>query len=123
MASEGIVVCDLADTIERPILPVMAGHAHLLIIRDGARLVACERTCPHEQADLAHGRCHDGKLFCPRHYASFDLDTGQISSGWSAPALRLFPVTLRDGRVEVRMPCSASTPPSDRRSRPGSGSD
>ena len=123
MAAQGIVVCDLADTIDNPILPVRAGQAHLLIIRDGDRLVACERACPHEQADLAHGRCTDGKLFCPRHYAWFDLDTGRVSPGWSAPALRLFPVTLRDGRVEVRVPHGASTQPADRKSPPGSASD
>ena len=104
MAAEGIVVCDLADTIDKAILPVKAGQTHLLIIRDGDRLVACERACPHEQADLALGRCAGGKLFCPRHYAWFDLDNGRISPGWTAPALRLFAVTIRNNRVAVRLP-------------------
>lgn len=98
-----VVVCRLADTIRRPILPVTAGRTQLLIIRDGDRIHACERACPHEQADLALGRCADGKLYCPRHYAWFDLSDGQISPGWTAPALRLFPVTVRDARIVVRM--------------------
>jgi len=104
-AAEGseIVVCDLAATIDRPILPVAAGRTQLLIIRNGDRIVACARACPHEQADLALGRCTDGKLYCPRHYAWFDLGDGHISAGWIAPALRLFPVTVREGRVVVRV--------------------
>jgi hypothetical protein len=36
-----------------PILPVQAGDQQLLIVRDSDRIVACERACPHEQADLA----------------------------------------------------------------------
>jgi len=98
-----VVVCALSDTIDQPILPVTVGRAQLLVIRDGDRLVACERACPHEQADLALGRCADGKLYCPRHYAWFDLSDGHISPGWIAPALRLFPVKVRDGRVVVRV--------------------
>jgi 3-phenylpropionate/trans-cinnamate dioxygenase ferredoxin subunit len=97
-------VCSVADTIERPILPVQAGTQQLLIVRDGERLVACERTCPHEQADLALGHCRDGKLFCPRHFAWFDLGDGAISPGWPARALKLFPIVVRDGEVAVVLP-------------------
>jgi 3-phenylpropionate/trans-cinnamate dioxygenase ferredoxin component len=43
----------------------------LLLVRDGERIIACERVCPHEQADLSLGHLKDGRLFCPRHLASF----------------------------------------------------
>jgi 3-phenylpropionate/trans-cinnamate dioxygenase ferredoxin subunit len=83
---------------------VRAGDQQLLIIRDGDRIVACERACPHEQADLALGRCSNGKLFCPRHFACFDLRDGTVSAGWSMRALRLYPVAIRDGAVAVYVP-------------------
>ncbi|HMK79889.1 MAG TPA: Rieske (2Fe-2S) protein [Xanthobacteraceae bacterium] len=110
-AAEGsdVVVCDLSDTIDRPILPVTVERTQLLVIRDGERIVACERACPHEQADLALGRCADGKLYCPRHYAWFDLGTGQISPGWIAPPLQLFPVMVRGDQVVVRLSASPYT--------------
>jgi 3-phenylpropionate/trans-cinnamate dioxygenase ferredoxin component len=107
-AGSEVVVCDLSATIEKPILPVSVGRTQLLIVRDGERLVACARACPHEQADLALGRCADGKLYCPRHYAWFDLNDGRISGGWIAPPLRLFPITVRDGRVVVTVPSQNS---------------
>ncbi|WP_235884458.1 Rieske 2Fe-2S domain-containing protein [Bradyrhizobium frederickii] len=50
---------------------------------------ACERACPHEQADLGRGHVAAGRRFCPRHAASFDLRDGPISSGWPSPPLRL----------------------------------
>jgi len=98
------VVCSVQATIDRPILPVRAGDQQLLIIRDGDRLVACERACPHEQADLALGRCSGGKLFCPRHFAWFDLRDGKVSAGWDVRALRLYDVTIADREVVVLVP-------------------
>ncbi|GJE02731.1 Rieske (2Fe-2S) protein [Methylobacterium isbiliense] len=77
---------------DRSLTPVRAGTRHLVLIRDGARVVAAERACPHEGADLALGRCAAGRLHCPRHLASFDLRSGTVSPGWSFRALRLFPV-------------------------------
>jgi len=105
--SAEVVVCDIADMVDRPILPVQAGERQLLILRDGDRIVACERACPHEQADLALGRCHNGRLFCPRHYASFDLSDGTVSAGWSVRPLRLYAVVVRDGQIAVLLRHSA----------------
>ncbi|MCJ2074192.1 Rieske (2Fe-2S) protein [Methylobacterium sp. E-041] len=61
-------------------------------MRDGERLVAAERACPHEGADLSLGRCAAGRIHCPRHLASFDLRSGKVSPGWSFRALRLYRV-------------------------------
>src|SRR5947199_5213885 len=96
-----IAVCSVQASIEAPILPIRAGDRQLLIVRDGDRLVACERACPHEQADLALGRCSGGKLFCPRHFAWFDLSDGTVAGGWVTRPLRLYPVVVRDGEIAV----------------------
>lgn len=87
-----------------------AGGQHLLIIRDGDQLWACERTCPHEQADLALGRYADGKLLCPRHLAWFNLSSGEVSAGWTVRLLRVLPVRIRGDTVEIDVseaPCSS----------------
>ena len=99
-----IVVCSVQASIDAPILPVRAGDRQLLIVRDGDRIVACERACPHEQADLALGRCAGGKLFCPRHFAWFDLRDGKISGGWTARPLRLYPVIVTEREIAVEVP-------------------
>ena len=79
----------------RDIAPVLVGPHHLILVRTGERVVAADRACPHEGADLALGRCSEGRLLCPRHLAWFDLRSGRVSAGWSFCGLRLFPVERR----------------------------
>jgi 3-phenylpropionate/trans-cinnamate dioxygenase ferredoxin component len=77
------------------------GAIDLLLIQDGDRIFACERFCPHEQADLSLGRISDGRLFCPRHLASFDLVDGNISAGWPSRALRVHPARIEDDKIWI----------------------
>jgi 3-phenylpropionate/trans-cinnamate dioxygenase ferredoxin component len=77
---------------DRTLVPITVGGHQLLLVRDGERIVAAERACPHEGADLGLGRCAGGRLHCPRHLASFDLRDGSVSPGWSFRALRLFEI-------------------------------
>ncbi len=94
-----IPVCDLsrlkAETIVR-----VAGLDMLVIWNEGD-VVACERACPHEQADLGLGHVAAGRLFCPRHAASFDLCDGAITSGWPSSPLRLYPVRVTGEQVLI----------------------
>jgi 3-phenylpropionate/trans-cinnamate dioxygenase ferredoxin subunit len=84
-----------ADVLgDRPMVAVTVEGQQLLIIRDGERLFAAERACPHEGADLAQGRCDRGRLHCPRHLAWFDLASGAVSPGWSFRALKTYAVRL-----------------------------
>jgi 3-phenylpropionate/trans-cinnamate dioxygenase ferredoxin component len=70
-------------------------------VRDGDALFACERACPHEQADLAGGHCSAGKLYCPRHLAWFDLTDGRVFGGWASRPLRIHAVRIEGDQVLV----------------------
>ncbi|MCB8838322.1 Rieske 2Fe-2S domain-containing protein [Aurantimonas sp. VKM B-3413] len=83
---------------------VTLGGLAVVLFREGGTVGAMQRACPHEGADLATGWCASGRLFCPRHKASFDARTGAVSSGWSFPPPRVFPVRLADGTVHVGLP-------------------
>ncbi len=98
-----IAVCAAERLVQQTIVCAKAGGVALLVIRDGDRLYACERACPHEQADLGLGRVKDGQLHCPRHLAWFDLENGRISPGWSCRALRRYRVRIIDGEVQVEL--------------------
>jgi len=86
---------------DQSILCVRVEAVDLLLVRDGERIIACERICPHEQADLSLGHLKDGRLFCPRHLASFDLDGGQVSAGWPSRRLRRYPAKTANGRIWI----------------------
>lgn len=91
----------------RTIVPVVVAGLHLVLVRSGGRLVAAERACPHEGADLALGRCADGRLFCPRHRAWFDLPAGTVSPGWNFRALRVYPARIAGPDILVAVPDEA----------------
>jgi 3-phenylpropionate/trans-cinnamate dioxygenase ferredoxin subunit len=101
-----IMVCGADALTGAQIVPVRVGDRQLLIVKDGDRIVACERACPHEQADLALGRCANGRLFCPRHCASFDLRDGTVSAGWTVRPLRLYPATIRAQNIFIVPPAT-----------------
>jgi 3-phenylpropionate/trans-cinnamate dioxygenase ferredoxin component len=96
-----VEVSPLARLADQTIFRVRVEAVDLLLVRDGERIAACERACPHEQADLGLGRITGGRLLCPRHLASFDLDDGHISAGWPSRPLRRYPVRIKDGRIWV----------------------
>jgi 3-phenylpropionate/trans-cinnamate dioxygenase ferredoxin subunit len=99
--SNWIAICPLEHMAYRTILCVRLEAVDLLLIREGNQVFACERACPHEQADLSLGRVSDGRLFCPRHLASFDLHDGSISAGWPSRALQRYPARIKDGRIWI----------------------
>jgi 3-phenylpropionate/trans-cinnamate dioxygenase ferredoxin subunit len=96
-----VVACSLDRLAERSIICVQVEGADLILVRDGDRAHAFERACPHEQADLSRGRVADGRLFCPRHQASFDLSNGVITKGWPSRDLRRYAVRIEDQQVWI----------------------
>lgn len=96
-----VEVLPLERLADQAVLCVQVEAADLLLVRDGERITACERACPHEQADLSFGRVAGGRLFCPRHFASFDLGDGHISAGWPSRPLRRYPVRIKDGQIWI----------------------
>ena len=75
----GLPVCGLSRLISQTIVCARVTGVDLILVWNEGRAVACERVCPHEQADLSLGHLSDGRLFCPRHAASFDLQQWSIS--------------------------------------------
>jgi len=96
-----IAVCTVDRLTAEAIVCSKVANIGILIIRDGDIIHACERACPHEQADLARGHVTNGRLHCPHHRASFNLATGDISPGWPSRPLRRFPIRIDDGQVWV----------------------
>ncbi|WP_235939362.1 Rieske (2Fe-2S) protein [Bradyrhizobium hipponense] len=94
-----IAVCDLDRLKAETIVCVRVAGLDMLVIWNDGEVAACERACPHEQADLSLGHVAAGQLFCPRHAASFDLHDGCISSGWPSAPLRLYPVRVAGEQV------------------------
>ena len=96
-----VAVCSRERLTEQTIVCVNVAGLGVLIVQDGETIYACERACPHEQADLSLGRVADGRLHCPRHLAWFDLADGSMSPGWPSRGLRRYPVRESDAQIWV----------------------
>ncbi|WP_024506494.1 Rieske (2Fe-2S) protein [Bradyrhizobium sp. ARR65] len=96
-----IAAYGIRQLIEQTIVRARVEGADVILIWNDGRAVACERACPHEQADLSLGEVSMGRLFCPRHAASFDLRDGRICDGWPSRPLRLYPVRIADDKVWI----------------------
>jgi 3-phenylpropionate/trans-cinnamate dioxygenase ferredoxin component len=101
VAEQWLPVCAISRLAADGIVAVRVAGVDLVLVSHQERVVACERACPHEQADLAGGRVTGGRLLCPRHAASFSLDDGAISSGWPSRPLRVYPVRIERGEVFI----------------------
>jgi 3-phenylpropionate/trans-cinnamate dioxygenase ferredoxin subunit len=108
--TEWIAICESERLVESAIIPVRVDGIELIVVRDTTEIYAFERACPHEQADLCRGHIQNGRLFCPRHRASFDLRDGQISPGWPSRDLRRYPVKVVDGTVFIEAASIAGAP-------------
>lgn len=105
-----VAVCTIERVLERTIISARVGGIELIVVRDAEDIHAFERVCPHEQADLCQGHVRDGRLFCPRHRASFDLGSGAISPGWPSRDLRRYPVKVVGGTVFIEAASVADGP-------------
>jgi 3-phenylpropionate/trans-cinnamate dioxygenase ferredoxin component len=100
-SEDWVAVRALDRVAHQAIICVRVEAIDLLLVRDGEHVFACERACPHEQADLGLGRVADGRIVCPRHDASFDLRDGSVSRGWPSRALRRYPARIGDGQIWI----------------------
>jgi nitrite reductase/ring-hydroxylating ferredoxin subunit len=97
------LACALERLIDQGIVCIRVAGNDLILIWNDGRVAACERACPHEQADLSRGHLSAGRLVCPHHAASFDLRDGSISQGWASRCLRIYPVRVEQGQVWVKV--------------------
>ena len=49
------------------------------------------------------GHLSAGRLVCPHHAASFNLEDGSISQGWASRPLRIYPVRVEQGQVWIKV--------------------
>ncbi len=95
---------------------VMVNGWRVFITRNDGDYVAINDRCPHAGSVLSTGRMRRGYIMCPLHGARFELRSGRCAGG-AYSDLRMFPLRIRDGRLEVRVPVD----PPDAQERPVCG--
>ncbi len=94
--------CSLEEIPDVGVLTGKQGGVSLLVYRNGPDVTCVPNYCPHRGWPFDGAEVRAGVLTCPYHGYEFRLDTGQCLSSPSLP-LDMYPVRVRDGRVEVRL--------------------
>ncbi len=67
----------------------------------GGAVYATDNICTHGQARLCDGFLEGHEIECPLHQGRFDLRTGEATFGPAWAPVRVFPVRIVEGRVQV----------------------
>ena len=76
---------------------------HVMIAKTDDGYHAVNDRCTHAASHLSGGRIRRGAVMCPLHGARFELATGKCIGG-TYRDLRIFPVRVTDGQIEVAVP-------------------
>ena len=79
---------------------VKAGNKSICLVNFDDVLFAVGATCPHAGEDLSRGWCADGKLVCPYHRFSYDLQTGKGSAGQN-DFVESYPVKIKGEEIYI----------------------
>ncbi|MCJ8211228.1 Rieske (2Fe-2S) protein [Mucilaginibacter sp. RS28] len=85
---------------EAKITKVKAGSKNICLVYNDDKYYALASRCPHAGADLSGGWCKEGKLVCPVHRFTYDLQTGRGGEG-QFDFVPTYPVKIKNGEVFV----------------------
>jgi nitrite reductase/ring-hydroxylating ferredoxin subunit len=79
---------------------VNAGGSWICLVGVDEKIFALSAKCPHAGADISQGWCESGKLVCPYHRYSYDLQTGRGNAG-QGDYIKIYPVEARADGIYV----------------------
>ena len=79
---------------------VKAGGKSLCLVGYEGQFYAISATCPHAGAELSGGWCRDGKIICPFHRYSYNLQTGKGDPGQN-DYVDTYPVEVRKDGIYI----------------------
>lgn len=86
-------------------LAATLGGWRVLVVKTDDGLFALNDRCTHAASALHDGRLRRGAIMCPLHGARFEVKTGKCL-GAEYRSLRMYPVRITDGMIEVAVPDS-----------------
>jgi len=92
-------VAALSDFDTQPMKCVEIGDTPILLIRSGEHIRGYQAKCPHAGAPLEEGALCNGRLVCPWHKGTFEIDSGAIVEPPPLMPLKRYPVTIDGDNV------------------------
>jgi len=91
---------DIKNADQPLIKKVKIDNKSICLVGYEGELFAISAICPHAGEDLSRGWCMEGKLVCPVHRFSYNLQTGRGSKGQN-DYVETYAVEVRGGDVYI----------------------
>ena len=82
---------------------VVADRERLLLVNMAGTFYAINHACGHECAPLSRGKLEGHVVVCPRHFARYDVRTGQLLSGPLADDVPVYEIRIEEDTVYVKL--------------------
>ncbi|WP_017549896.1 Rieske (2Fe-2S) protein [Salinicoccus carnicancri] len=92
-----------ASLEDEDMIEVLVGKETLLIARTNGNVHAVDGICSHAYAELVDGELEDHCLYCPLHFAAFDIRDGSVLEGPADTPLSVYEVFEQDGSIWVKV--------------------
>jgi len=98
-----VKVCEASDVPPGTMHPVDVDEKRLMIVNVDGQLYATDRTCTHEEADLATGFLVDSIVTCPLHLSRFDVTSGEVQNPPATAPLKTYRLKVEGTSVYVEL--------------------
>ncbi len=89
---------------ERVIKKVILEEISIGVVRISEVFHTFQAFCPHRGASLIQGTINSsGEIICPLHQYRFDMQSGQVKSGYCED-LEIYPNELTENGLEITIP-------------------
>ena len=95
------VSVNIGDVAPGTMLSVDLGGDTVTIAAAEGGYYAFSDVCTHMGCSLAEGSITGKELICDCHGATFDLSSGEVLGGPARSALKIYPVSVSDGKITV----------------------
>jgi nitrite reductase/ring-hydroxylating ferredoxin subunit len=82
---------------------VVADRERLLLVNMAGTFYVISDACGHDWAPLSRGKLEGHVVVCPRHFARYDVRTGQLLSGPVADDVPIYEVRIEEDTVYVKL--------------------
>jgi len=99
-----VPVADVADLANGDRLFIEIDDLTIVVFNIGGQYFAIADVCSHDNGPLGDGDLEGYEVTCPRHGASFDVQTGKVLSLPANVDIPAYPVRVVDGQIEIGIP-------------------
>lgn len=101
--SRFVPVANVSELSPGQMKMVVADRERLLLANVEGTFYALSDECGHDWAPLSRGKLEEYVVQCPRHFARFDVRTGQLLSGPLAEDVPVYEVQIEGDTVYVKL--------------------